>query len=70
MEVIRLHNLQGIARKSGTDDHGNFWVEFEVDVFAEQEAGECSICGESIEVGWLCLDGGDEVCDEHVETAE
>jgi len=67
-EIIRLHNVEGIARKSGTDDHGNAWIEFEVDAFAEQEPGECSICGAELESGWLCLDGGDEVCDEHVTT--
>jgi hypothetical protein len=66
-EVIRLHNPRGIARKSGTDDHGNQWIEFETDHFAGEEPGTCSICEETIESGWLCLDGGDEVCDRHAQ---
>ena len=69
-EQIRLTNMQGIARKSGTDQYGNAWIEFEVDKLAEQTTGECSICGMTIYSGWLCLDGGEEVCDEHVTHEE
>lgn len=70
METIKLHDIQGIARnKSGLDDHNNAWTEFEVDYSAEQEDGECSICGKTLSSGWMCLDGGDEVCDSHVEYA-
>lgn len=65
-EKIVLHDVEGIARKSGTDQNGCAWLQFEVDYFAEQEDGECSICGATIFKGWLCMDGGDEVCDEHV----
>jgi hypothetical protein len=68
--TIKLTNIQGIARKSGTDQDGLAWIEFEVDELAEQTTGECSICGAEIASGWLCLDGGDEACDEHVEYEE
>lgn len=67
-ETITLRNIEGIALKTGTDLHGCQWTEFTVDHFAEQEAGECAICGASLESGWLCLDGGEEVCSTHVET--
>lgn len=67
MEMITLDKVQGISRLSGTDEHGNTWVEFEVDYQAEQETGECCICGAELEAGWLCMDGGDEVCSDHVE---
>lgn len=66
-EKITLHDIEGIARKSGTDDDGNKWVQFEVDALADQEPGECSICGDDLESGWMCLDGGEEICDEHVD---
>ena len=69
-EKIILHDIQGIARANGTDEHGNMWVEFEVDSFAEQLPGECSICGAEVVDGWLCMDGGEEICDTHVEYAE
>ncbi len=69
-ERIKLHDVQGIVRRSGTDEHGNEWVEFEVDTFAEQEPGECSICGETLHDGWVCLDGGEGVCSSHVEYTE
>jgi hypothetical protein len=59
-EVIILQNIEGVSRKSGIDQHGCQWVEFTVDYLAEQEDGECSICGKTINSGWLCLDGGDE----------
>lgn len=66
-KVIKLHDVEGFARKSGIDQDGLTWIEFEVDYFADQEPGECSICGKEIEDGWLCLDGGDEVCSKHVK---
>ena len=68
--TIRLHNIEGISRRSGTDEHGCQWTEFTVDYGAEQEDGECSICGETLSSGWMCLDGGDEVCADHVELPE
>ena len=66
METVKLTNIEGIARKSGIDDDGCEWIEFDTDYFAEQEPGVCAICGATIESGWMCLDGGDEVCSEHV----
>lgn len=66
METITLYNVEGFARKSGTDGLGSQWIEFETDCFAEQEAGTCSICEAEIESGWMCLDGAEEVCAEHI----
>ena len=66
-DKIRLHDIEGIARLSGTDAAGNKWIQFEVDYLAEQQDGECSICSAVVASGWICLDGGDEVCAEHVE---
>ena len=66
-ETIRLHDMQGFARKSGTDDSGSEWIEFESDAFADQLPGKCDICSDEIYSGWLCLDGGDEVCDSHID---
>ncbi len=68
-ETIKLHGIQGFAKKSGIDKDGNNWVEFEVDYLAEQEDGECSICGTPLSAGWMCLDGGEEVCSEHITFA-
>jgi hypothetical protein len=48
------------------DRHGCKWVEFSVDYLALQEDGECTICGATLSRGWLCLDGGGEVCSDHV----
>jgi hypothetical protein len=67
-EIIRLHAVEGIARKSGTDEAGIMWIE--VDAFADQWPGECGICGAEITSGWLCLDGGDEACSDHVVISE
>lgn len=69
-EVIVLHDIEGIVRKSGTDQYGCNWIQFEVDYLAEQEDGECVICGAELSEGWMCLDGGDEVCDWHVRYVE
>ena len=66
METIALYNVEGTAKLSGIDEYGNNWVQFEVDHFAEQEVGECAICDAELKSGWICLDGGDEVCASHV----
>ena len=65
--MITLHNIKGISRKSGHDTDANLWTEFYVDYLAEQEDGECVECGDIIDMGWMCLDGGDEYCLNHVE---
>lgn len=64
--IITLTNIEGIARLSGTDEAGNKWVQFKVDYFAEQTDGECIICEDTLTSGWLCLDGGEEVCSSHI----
>ena len=66
-DPIRLHDIEGISRLSGTDEAGNKWIQFEVDYLALQEDGECSICAAVLTQGWMCLDGGEEVCAEHIE---
>jgi hypothetical protein len=66
MENIQLNNIQGSSRLTGQDLNGLFWTQFEVDYFAEQLDGECDICQATISSGWLCLDGGEEVCSDHV----
>ena len=65
--MINLSNPEGISRLSGKDKHGNTWIQFEVDYLALQEDGCCSICNASLSSGWQCLDGGEEVCDKHVD---
>jgi hypothetical protein len=42
------------------------WVEYVRDAFADED-NPCDICGSTIEAGYLCLDGGDMVCIDHVE---
>ena len=70
-DIIVLNNLTGISRPlSGMDSNVASWTQFEVDYFAEQDDGECAICGEVLAYGWMCLDGGEEVCDEHVYEQE
>jgi len=63
METIILTDVRGFACKSGIDQHGNVWTQFEVD----RSPGECSICGAILEFGWMCMDGGEEICDTHIE---
>mgnify|MGYP003148104174 CR=1 FL=1 len=66
-ERIYLHDRIGITTFSGIDRDGNTWIEFVVDYFAEQVDGECAICGETLSQGWMCLNGGDEVCSSHIK---
>ena len=59
-----------ISRLRGQDEYDLYWIEFETDWFAGGEAGECSICSKEITEGWLCLDGGEEVCSSHINLIE
>jgi hypothetical protein len=63
-KALHLTDIQGFMRLSGVDEYGNHYIQFEVDYMAEQEIGECSLCGEKMDSGWLCLDGGDEYCNQ------
>lgn len=65
--MIQLKNIEGIAKLSGTAENGAIWIQFEVDYLAEQTDGECIICKETLTSGWMCLDGGEEVCSSHIE---
>ena len=70
-EVIYIAENEGTAipfhcAPSGIDPYGAFWVPFETDSFADQDTAECAICEAEIESGYLCMDGGEEVCAEHV----
>lgn len=71
VRIIRMHDLDGIDTFTGTDDDGCVWTQFVVDTFAEQLPGTCAICGAELQNGWLNLDnGGEEVCDSHIEITE
>lgn len=71
-ETITLYDVdrEWYMHASGKDEHGCIWTAFEVDTFADQFPGECSICGAEIMEGFQCLDGGEEVCHAHVQYAE
>lgn len=64
--MITIHNVGGVAIKSGQDHQGNMFTQFFVDYLAEQTDGECAQCGAEIDMGWMCLDGGEEYCFEHI----
>lgn len=66
MENIILTGISGMGCLSGIDQNGARWIQFQVDYFAEQVDGECSGCGAVLACGWMCLDGGEEVCGDHV----
>lgn len=63
--TIKLTNIQGTARYSGTDEHGNAWIQD--DGSGLEEPDECGECGREMWGGWVCLDGGDVACDDCVE---
>lgn len=79
---VLLSDVDGISRKSGTDQFGNQWTEFTLDPHAEdcdcappecdpdtcpRFGTDCCVCGARFSSGWVCLDGGDECCDDCVE---
>jgi len=62
-KLIRLSNIEGIARKSGIDQHGNRWIEYSLDFPDDPDyKDECCVCGKLIQEGWLCGDGGEVAC--------
>ena len=66
MSAITITVTGGISRLDGVCNEGANWTQFEVDYLAEQTDGECSECNKTISEGWLCLDGGEEACNECV----
>ena len=71
-ETIFIAENEGTAipfhcAASGTDPAGAFWVPFEADGSEGEDTSQCAICDDDIESGYLCLDGGTEVCSEHVQ---
>ena len=66
--TVTIPVATGFARLSGECTNGLQWIEYELDPFTMDEPyeDECSICGREIVAGWLCLDGGETVCSEHV----
>lgn len=67
MNRPRLTITGGIARKTAVCEDGANWIEFEVDFFADQSTGNCAVCDCETKEGWLCLDGGEEVCTDCVD---
>jgi len=66
-EKIRLYGVDGIARRSGTDEHDAFFIEYDAEELETPD--ECAICGQPIHgTGWLCMDGGEVFCQNCVET--
>ena len=64
--MIVLHNISGISIKSGSTHDDAQFIQFFVDYLADQQDGECTQCGAVIDMGWMCLDDGDEYCFDHV----
>ena len=64
--AITITVTGGISRLDGVCEEGAEWTQFEVDYLAEQTDGECVECRKTINEGWLCLDGGEEACNECV----
>ena len=46
---------------------GLTWAEFKVDEFAAQQNGNCWACNSEISEGFMCMDGGEELCLDCVE---
>ena len=66
MSAITITITGGISRLDGVCNEGAEWTQFQVDYLAEQTDGECVECNKTISEGWLCLDGGEEACNECV----
>jgi hypothetical protein len=68
LPTIQLHHDDYTGIYTERTDGGDVtFTPFIVDYFAEQTDGECSLCGLTIDAGWLCLDGGEEFCNGHIE---
>jgi hypothetical protein len=63
MIVVYMEDAMGTTWQ---DQFGQLWVPIQVDHFAEQSSVDCSVCHNIGDDGWLCLDGGQELCPCHV----
>ena len=67
IDTITIPKAEGFALLSGKDTDGVMWMQFQVDYLALQVDGECDICGDVLDSGWMCMDDGSvEICDKHV----
>ena len=64
--TIAIMVTGGISKLYGVCEEDAGWTQFEVDYLAEETDGECVECHKTITEGWLCLDGGEEACNECV----
>jgi hypothetical protein len=51
------------------DQFGQSWVPIQVDHLAGESNVACVGCEEISTEGWLCLDGGQELCSDHITVA-
>jgi len=62
--TFHASNAEGVELKAS---HGNAGAAQRLEVaIADQNTGECSICGKELESGFICLDGGEEFCSDHI----
>lgn len=67
--IPMLQITGGISRKTATDlETKASFIEYDIDYLAGETPEECTIEGCDIMVthGWLCLDGGELYCEDHV----
>ena len=64
METVTLYRPNDLHSGFISPD-GAYWVSFVPDSLAGEESN-CDICADNVEAGYLCMDGGDCVCIDHV----
>ena len=66
VRIARMDTSQ-MAVLSGWDEYEWHWSQFSTDWLSGEASATCHICGDTIDSGWVCLDGSKKwVCDEHI----
>jgi hypothetical protein len=53
---------------AGEDQYGRAWIP--VEKFQDQPPIHCIFCDKVVTIGWMCMDGGEEICVDHMAIRE
>ncbi len=64
--ILMIEDGEAGSRSAVDLETGKVFTEFEREFQPGGSIGYCVVCDTALESGWMCLDGGEEYCEEHV----
>jgi|2_EtaG_2_1085320.scaffolds.fasta_scaffold01594_5 hypothetical protein len=64
--MIRFTDHEEILINTAIDEHGYRWALLDELFDGEEFESICPICRSQVESGWLCLNTGKTICEDHI----